>query len=94
MGSSQASIELDLHGVSRYDRGEPLPDGMFRREGQTFLREGKISRILWVRTPVIGQIEIFPTDVTEDGIRAQRELVPAGSGEDRFGEGAHDASEP
>ncbi len=42
------------YGVSRNDRGVPLPDGIFRRERQTFLREGKISRILWVRTPAIG----------------------------------------
>jgi hypothetical protein len=61
------------HGVSRYDRGEPLPNGKFRRAGQTFLREGKIARFLWVRTPVIGQLEIWSTDVTDDGAGAKPE---------------------
>ena len=54
-----------FHGLSRYNDGEPLRDGMLRRKGQTFLREGKLSRILWVRMPTTGQVEIWPNDVTD-----------------------------
>jgi hypothetical protein len=53
---------------------------MYRREGQTFVREGKISRILWVRTPVIGQVEIWPNDVTDDGAGAEQKLAAIGIG--------------
>ncbi len=70
--------QVEVQGLSRYDRGEPLPDGMFRREGQTFLREGKISRILWVRAPVIGQVESFPPTLPKIAL-ALGESCPVGA---------------
>ena len=70
------------HGLSPSDRGGSLRNRLFRREWQTFTREGEISRILWVRLPVTGHgvkepvtgpLDVWPRDVTDDSVRAKQE---------------------